>query len=258
LATRFTNFGWRNAGATCAIILLLAIGAAACTDMVDVRTQTPLPPAPAMYAAVTDDGFNVPAVPMGRIDPQYRRQVVATPGRIPGEPGTIVVDPQYRHLYFVQADGSSIRYGIGVGREGFAWSGEATIQNKKHWPKWYPPKEMVERDPRAAPYANGMAGGLDNPLGARALYLFQGKRDTLYRIHGTNDPSSIGKAVSSGCIRMIDQDVMDLYERAPIGTKVIVLQPDTGFPLADVFDQLFPPAPPQSPIPAQPIPAKKT
>jgi lipoprotein-anchoring transpeptidase ErfK/SrfK len=207
-----------------------------------------------MYASVEDDGFKVPAAPLSRVSDEYRRQIVQTPTRIPGEPGTIVIDTQYRHLYLVMAGGLSIRYGIGVGREGFAWSGEAEIRDKQHWPKWFPPKEMVERDPKAAPYANGMDGGLDNPLGARALYLWQGNKDTLYRIHGTNDPSSIGKAVSSGCIRMIDQDVMDLYERAPVGTKVIVLQPETNIPFADVFDQIFPPAqaatPPPEPAPA--------
>ncbi len=238
---------------------MLAIAAAGCTDLMGLpTTATPLPSAPEMYAAVKDDGFNIPAVPLYRINPEYRRQVVVTPGRIPGEPGTIVVDTVYRHLYLVQADGTSIRYGIGVGREGFAWSGEATIRRKEHWPTWTPPKEMVARDPRAVPYANGMPGGLQNPLGARAMYLFQGNKDTLYRIHGTNDPESIGKAVSSGCIRLINQDVIDLYNRAPIGTKVIVLPNDSGFPLADVFDQLFPPAPPPSPIPEKPPVGKKT
>ena len=213
-----------------------------------------MPSAAEMYAAVSDDGFNVPAVPLYKVEARYRRQVVALPSRIPDEPGVIVVDPQYRNLYYVQAGGTAIRYGIGVGRAGFAWSGEATIQRKEHWPTWTPPKEMVARDPAAAPYANGMKGGLDKPLGARALYLYQGGRDTLYRIHGTNDPTSIGKAVSSGCIRMIDQDVMDLYERASIGTKVIVLKPDTSFPIADMLDELFPPTSRQTPpVPAVPV-----
>ncbi len=225
-----------------AVIAILALTATGCTDLTVVQTTPPLPSAAEIYAAVSDDGFNVPAVPLYKIEARYRRQVVALPSRIPDEPGAIVVDPQYRNLYLVQAGGTAIRYGIGVGREGFAWSGTATIKRKQHWPTWTPPKEMVARDPAAAPYANGMPGGLMNPLGARAMYLFQGDRDTLYRIHGTNDPSSIGKAVSSGCIRLINQDVIDLYERAPIGTKVIVLKPDTSFPLADVFDQLFPPS----------------
>ena len=242
-----------------AVIAALALAAAGCTDLTVVQTAPPLPSAAEMYAAVTDDGFNVPAVPLYTVEARYRRQVVGLPSRIPNEPGTIVVDPQYRNLYFILTSSTAIRYGVGVGREGFSWSGTATIQRKQHWPTWTPPKEMVARDPRAAPYANGMPGGVDNPLGARAMYLFQGKQDTLYRIHGTNDPSSIGKAVSSGCIRMIDQDVMDLYERAPIGTKVVVLKPDTSFPLADVFDQLFPPSSSQAPpVPAAPVGGAKT
>ena len=237
-----------------AAIAVLALAMAGCTDLVGVQTAPPLPSAAETYAAVTDDGFNVPAVPLYKVDARFRRQVVGLPSRIPDEPGTIVVDPQYRNLYFVQAGGTAIRYGIGVGRAGFAWSGEAKIERKQHWPTWTPPKEMVARDPNAAPYANGMPGGLNNPLGARAMYLFQGNRDTLYRIHGTNDPSSIGKAVSSGCIRMINQDVMDLYNRAPIGTKVIVLKPDENFPIAQMFDQLFPPSePPPPPVPAKPV-----
>ena len=237
-------------------IAILALAVAGCTDLTAVSSTPPLPSAAEMYAAISDDGFNVPAVPLYKIDARYRRQIVGIPSRIPGEPGTIVVDPQYRNLYLVQAGGTAIRYGIGVGREGFAWSGTATIKRKEHWPTWTPPAEMVQRDPHAAPYAKGMPGGLDNPLGARAMYLFQGSQDTLYRIHGTNDPSSIGKAVSSGCIRMIDQDVMDLYERAPIGTKVIVLAPETDIPLADMFDQLFGPTSPPQPIPAKPVGAK--
>ena len=110
-----------------------------------------------------------------------------------------------------------------IGREGFGWSGGATVGSKQQWPKWFPPPEMVARDPKAAPYANGMEGGINNPLGARALYLYQGKKDTLFRIHGTNEPWSIGQAVSSGCIRLLNQDIIDLYDRVPIGTSVVVL-----------------------------------
>ena len=139
-----------------------------------------------------------------------------------------MVDPGQRYLYLVQGNGKAIRYGIGVGREGFGWNGEATIQRKQQWPWWYPPVEMQARDERARRYANGMEGGPSNPLGARALYLYKGGRDTLYRIHGTNEPQSIGRAVSSGCIRMLNADVIDLYDRVPIGTRVVVL-PATGF-----------------------------
>jgi lipoprotein-anchoring transpeptidase ErfK/SrfK len=190
------------------------------------------PGAALMYASVEDNGFIIPAVDTTRIDPRYLRQVVETPYGLPAQPGTIVVDPNNRFLYLVLEGGQSVRYGIGVGREGFGWQGEATINSKQMWPKWFPPKEMVERDPRAAPYANGMDGGLENPLGARALYLFQGKVDTLYRIHGTNEPWSIGTAASSGCIRMLNQDIMDLYARVPEGTRVVVL-PSTSVPVAE-------------------------
>lgn len=145
------------------------------------------------------------------------------PPGIPGRPGTVVVDPGDRYLYLVREGGVALRYGVGVGRQGFAWSGTATVHHAGKWPRWVPPAEMIKRDPRAAAYASGMPGGLDNPLGARALYLFQGGRDTLYRIHGTNEPDSIGKAVSSGCIRLFNQDIIDLYDRVPEGTMVIVL-----------------------------------
>ncbi len=174
-----------------------------------------------MLVPASNEPFNVPPVNLSTIPSQYHRQIVRDPT---GEaPGTIVVDPGQKYLYLVQAGGKARRYGIGVGREGFGWSGSATIQMKREWPKWYPPVEMQERDERARQYANGMDGGTNNPLGARALYLFQGGKDTLYRIHGTNEPNSIGKAVSSGCIRMLNADVIDLYNRVPIGTKVVVL-----------------------------------
>jgi lipoprotein-anchoring transpeptidase ErfK/SrfK len=189
----------------------------------------------ASYAQVQDGGFTIPAVPPGKVDPKYLRQSVRTPTRIRAEPGTIVVDPANRYLYLVQANGRSMRYGIGVGRQGFSWSGEAVIKNKQKWPMWFPPVEMQARDPEAAKYPNGMEAGLQNPLGARALYLFQGNRDTLYRLHGTNDPSSIGKAVSSGCVRLMNQDIIDLYERVPTGTRVVVLDAP-GFKLPDLPD----------------------
>jgi lipoprotein-anchoring transpeptidase ErfK/SrfK len=174
-----------------------------------------------MLVPASNEPFNVPAVNLSTIPAQYHRQIVRDPT---GEaPGTIVVDPAQRYLYLVESGGKARRYGIGVGREGFGWNGTATIQMKREWPKWYPPVEMQARDERAKQYADGMDGGTNNPLGARALYLFQGGKDTLYRIHGTNEPNSIGKAVSSGCIRMLNADVIDLYNRVPIGTKVVVL-----------------------------------
>jgi lipoprotein-anchoring transpeptidase ErfK/SrfK len=134
--------------------------------------------------------------------------------------GTIVIDTSSRHLYLVQPGGGAIQYGIGVGRQGFAWKGVARVGRKSEWPRWIPPKEMLKRRPDLP---EEMDGGLENPLGARALYLFQGNKDTLFRIHGTNEPDSIGKAVSSGCIRMMNADAIDLYERVKVGTRVVVL-----------------------------------
>jgi len=145
-------------------------------------------------------------------------------------PGTIVVDPRNHFLYHVQEAGRSVRYGVGVGGEGFSWSGVATIRDKKEWPNWYPTPEFLQRRPELKPKMTrlptggfGLAGGPDNPLGARALYLWKGNEDTLYRIHGTNEPWTIGKSVSAGCIRMLNQHVADLYEKTPLGTKVVVL-----------------------------------
>lgn len=137
--------------------------------------------------------------------------------------GTIVVDPGNRFLYLVLGGGQAKRYGIGVGREGFDWSGTASIKRKAKWPSWVPPKDMQLRDKEAAKWRNGMPGGPNNPLGARALYLYQGEVDTLYRIHGTREPRSIGHAVSSGCIRMLNPDIVELFDRVPLGTKVVVL-----------------------------------
>lgn len=135
-------------------------------------------------------------------------------------PGTIVVDTTTRHLYYTQPNGEALRYGIGVGRQGFAWKGVAKIERKAEWPGWTPPSDMLKRRPDLPLH---MEGGIDNPLGARALYLFQGNRDTMFRIHGTNEPDTIGQAVSSGCIRMMNADVIDLYRRVPVGTRVVVL-----------------------------------
>jgi len=144
-------------------------------------------------------------------------------------PGTIVVDPANHFLYAVQKGGQAVQYEVGVGKEGYGWSGMATVHNKQEWPDWYPTQDILDRKPEIRQYmvplrsGNGMHGGPDNPLGARALYLWQGKVDTLYRIHGTNEPESIGHDVSAGCIRMRNLDVSDLYDRTPIGTKVVVL-----------------------------------
>jgi lipoprotein-anchoring transpeptidase ErfK/SrfK len=178
------------------------------------------------YAAAPGEPFPVPAFRWQRMNPAFLRQPVAYSG--PEAPGTIVVDPRARHLFLVETGGRAMRYGVGVGRQGFAWAGAATINSKQEWPDWYPPKEMLQRQPELARQMSelqsgiGMHGGPRNPLGARALYLWQGNKDTLYRIHGTVEPFTIGTSVSSGCIRMINQDAIDLYARVPVGTKVVV------------------------------------
>jgi lipoprotein-anchoring transpeptidase ErfK/SrfK len=138
-------------------------------------------------------------------------------------PGTVIIDTDQRYLYLLLAPGVAKRYGVAVGRAGFAWAGTASIGRKTKWPMWFPPPEMRARDREARRWRYGMPGGTRNPLGARALYLFKGTRDTLFRIHGTREPKSIGKAVSSGCIRMLNADVSELYEVLPLGTKVVVL-----------------------------------
>ncbi|GJD72022.1 L,D-transpeptidase [Methylobacterium goesingense] len=179
------------------------------------------------YAAITDEPFPVYAFNWRKANPSFLRQEIAYTGSEP--PGTIVVDPRAHHLILVQPNGRARRYGVGVGKQGFSWSGASTVNSKQMWPDWYPPKEMIARTPKLAKSVSqlqsglGVPGGSRNPLGARAHYLWQGNKDTLYRIHGTLEPDSIGKSVSSGCIRMINQDVIDLYGRVEIGSRVVVL-----------------------------------
>jgi lipoprotein-anchoring transpeptidase ErfK/SrfK len=174
----------------------------------------------AIYGPLSDERFPIEALDLSEIDPDNLRRVVEWRGD--EQPGTIVVSPSERRLHLVLEGGQAVRYGVGVGREGFGWSGRATIKRKAAWPTWTPPHEMTLRDPDAAKWAAGMPGGPENPLGARALYLYQGDRDTLYRLHGTNDPTTIGEAVSSGCVRLLNHDIIDLHRRVPVGTTVIV------------------------------------
>ena len=174
------------------------------------------------YAAMPNEKFPVPAVNLRKLARKYRRQRVEYAAK--EAPGTVIVDTRTRFLHLVEADGTAIRYGVGVGREGFAWQGRARIAWKREWPTWTPPSEMIDRQPELEPYREGMEPGLQNPLGARALYLFEGNKDTLYRLHGTFDASSIGKSVSSGCIRLVNQDVIDLYNRVKPGAMVAVYQ----------------------------------
>lgn len=205
-------------------------GAAGTPDTPDTPADPGLPgaqsapPWPDFYAAITDEPYPVPAVPVGSVPPRYRRQRVANPWPDLA-PGTIIVDPDAALLHFIESPATAMRYGVSVGAEGFAWSGRARLQFARAWPHWKVPDAMIERQPELAPYSwrlGGMPPGPDNPMGARALYLFQNGRDTLYRIHGSASPAELGKAVSSGCIRMLDQDVIDLHARAPHGATVIV------------------------------------
>ncbi len=162
------------------------------------------------------------SVPNFETDLNYERYEIDDPT---GEkPGTIVVDTKQNFLHFVLPNGRAIRYGVATGSEAFGWTGTAVVARKAEWPRWMPPADMLQRWPHLRPTAaaGGMSGGPDNPLGARALYLYQGNKDTLYRIHGTNEPDKIGHSVSSGCIRMRNIDVVDLFNRAPVGAKVIV------------------------------------
>jgi lipoprotein-anchoring transpeptidase ErfK/SrfK len=164
---------------------------------------------------VVDQPGYVPTPEEQQLNGAYERQEVFFRATEP--PGTVLIDTNNRFLYLVQPNNRALRYGIGVGRDGFQWQGVEKISRKQEWPDWRPPPEMIERQPYLPRF---MAGGPGNPLGPRAMYL--GK--TIYRIHGTNQPQTIGHAVSSGCFRLVDDDVIDLYDRVPVGTKVIIKQ----------------------------------
>ncbi|MDO5706563.1 MAG: L,D-transpeptidase [Paracoccus sp. (in: a-proteobacteria)] len=213
------------------LCLALTLGLAACgTESRNPSTGAEPAAASAsqlwMYQARTDVGpkgepIEIAAVRQGYLNERNRRQQVSYNG--PEAKDTIVVDPYARVLYHVLGNGQAMRFGIAVGSEGRGFAGEATIRRKAAWPSWTPTANMVRTQPEL--YYNvrhGLTGGLHNPMGARALYLYQGSRDTLYRIHGTMDPSSIGKATSAGCIRLFQQDIMDLYDELPVGAHVKV------------------------------------
>ena len=177
-----------------------------------------------MYGAFQDRDRLLPALPYKRIPAKYLRREVSFPSA--DKPGTIIVDTKEKYLYLVLGNGRAMRYGVGLGRKGFGWHGRGVIQWRQRWPRWTPPNEMVQRQPEIAQYSaanGGMNPGLNNPLGARALYIFQNGQDSLYRIHGTPEWRSIGKAVSSGCVRMLNQDVIDLYDRLPEKAEIVVM-----------------------------------
>jgi lipoprotein-anchoring transpeptidase ErfK/SrfK len=195
----------------------LVAGVALTIGSTGFATAAPLPAQPpnslvtSFDAAATDQDIVKSGLSQ---DPEMKRQVVSYPTKAAA--GTVIIDTAQTHLYYVLGDNKAIRYGIGVGRDGFTWSGEQSVTRKAEWPDWSPPEEMIARQPYLPRW---MAGGESNPLGARALYL----GNTVYRIHGTNMPETIGQKVSSGCIRMVNADVIDLYDRVEVGAKIIVL-----------------------------------
>ncbi len=213
------------------LVLGSAAFLAACTPPEPPLAQSPLAPTrfagppefdpDTIYASLPDERFPLEGADLREVDEQFLRTTVEAPAGF--APGTIVIDTADRFLHLIQSDGSAIRYGVGVGRQGATWRGRARVARKAQWPGWTPTATMVRADPeKNGPWAGGMPGGPDNPLGARALYLYDGSRDTMYRIHGTNEPWSIGQNVSSGCIRLINHDIIDLFARVPEGTQVVV------------------------------------
>src|SRR5208337_4050262 len=205
------------------------------------------------YGPIFDQGHEIPALDLTRIDPSLLRQQVAFAG--PYRPGTIVVNVAERRLYLVEPGGVATRYAVGVGREeALNFRGSAVIGRKAEWPRWSPTASMIRRMPIYAHYASGLPGGIGNPLGARALYLYRGNQDTSFRLHGTNEPETIGEKVSSGCIRLFNHDIIDLYNRVPVGAPVVVLQEAREPTLrADAeADRFFDPAAAEPPGPFYP------
>jgi len=212
--------------------------AAGCATTASPNTPAPPPAKPSLpmgpaseaeletrYAALEDGGHLISAVPFREMNAKYYRQRVQDPTR--EKPGTVVVDTAGRFLYLTEPGGTAMRYGVGIGRDGFAWQGQGIIHWRQAWPRWKPPAEMIARQADLEKYSvanGGMEPGVKNPLGARALYIFQNGQDTLYRLHGTGDWRSIGRAVSSGCVRLINQDVIDLYRRVPHHAPIVVYQ----------------------------------
>lgn len=205
-----------------------ALALAGCTTTGTTRVAAPAEPVRPtvppdvlmMYSARPEEEYPVPAADVSMIQPAYWRQEV---DNVTGErEGSVVVDTTNYFLYFTMPNGRAMRYGVGLGRAGFEWSGKGHIAYKRKW-VWTPPSEMIERQPELEMYRHGQPPGLLNALGARALYIHQGNRDTLYRVHGTMDVATIGKAVSSGCVRMIFQDIIDLHDRVPNGAPIVVI-----------------------------------
>lgn len=206
---------------------LLAVTAAGCTTTSSGTRATanlppPIPPeVTMMYRALPEEEFPISAVDLRYLKPQFYRQRVAYPTT--ERPGTVVVDTAAFYLYHIEEDGMAMRYGAGLGRAGFEWSGRGHIAYAREWPVWTPPAEMIQRQPELEQWRHGQPPGIDNPLGARALYIHQGNRDTLYRIHGTEEVWTIGLAVSSGCVRLLNHDIIDLASRVRFGSTLVVV-----------------------------------
>ncbi len=225
-----------------------ALLAGCMSDHALIKAGLAEPPAPkiddAAYVARQDGSFALPAIPLEKLPAEYRRQTIYYPSE--EAPGTVIVNPAARHLYLIAGNNSAVRYGISVGKSGFEWSGVAAVTGRRAWPTWTPPPEMIERTPELARWEKGQPGGPTNPLGARALYLTTDGIDYGYRIHGTPEWQSIGRNASSGCIRMINQDIIDLYSRVPDGAKVVVLTRNGQMPTG----QTLPPPPPKKVVTA--------
>ena len=211
----------------------------AATDPANAPMQAPSAATLARYQTIQDHGYTIQAVNPGYLVGSNARALVYYTGPEPA--GHIVIDPYARRLYLILENGMAIRYGCAVGKQGKTFSGNGIIRRKEEWPSWRPTASMIKNEPeKYGDYAEGVEGGPENPLGARALYLYRNGRDTYYRIHGTNNPSTIGRATSAGCIRLFDQDIIDLYNRVPLGTHVHVRTPEESAqmigPLRPGFD----------------------
>ena len=208
------------------LLAFLALGLSACAPTPRTTINLGGGDIPAEYQARTDAGPNGEAIPIPAVRAAYlneRNKRQRVPYNGPESAGTIVVDPYARVLYYVLGNGEAMRYGVAVGRAGKGFAGDAVISLKRKWPSWTPTQNMIATEPELyAQFKGGLPGGADNPLGSRALYLYRNGQDTYYRIHGTMDPSSIGKATSAGCIRLFNQDIMDLYEQVGNGARVTV------------------------------------
>lgn len=251
---RRTGISLRLAGLPVALTLALAgcvppTAPTAAAPVVNMASTAPVEAAETAYVSRMDGTINVPAIPLEKFPEQLRRQEVAYQTDRPA--GSIIIHPGQKFLYFVTGPNKAIRYGISVGKSGFEWAGEAVVSETKKWPTWTPPKEMIARKPELAKWKDGQPGGPTNPLGARAIYLLSNGRDYGYRIHGTPDWWSIGRNASSGCIRMVQQDVIDLNQRVQAGATVLVLNADGSMP-----KNLRIPTPPKPKQSAAKAPAK--